>query len=190
MEGSITEICQRIDESLFLIPLFLNKLKHVKALVDLGCECFSAINKRVAKQVGSLFINIPPRLLRQAAGLLHNTRISQLVVVNYDVDGWATRMVAYVVLGLTHNIIMGKLWMSREGVVLDPQKGILTIQRANNMIVKECNSRISMPSTSVILATAINALVQRERRKPGLGGTIFPTSIYKMTQVINEMRGT
>jgi transposase InsO family protein len=179
-----------MDEPLFLIPLFLNKLEHVKALVDLGCECFSAINEKVAKRVGSSFIDIPPRALQQAAGPLHNTRITQMVVVNYDVDGWAARMVAYVVLGLAHDIILGKLWMSREGAILDPQKGILTIRKAGNMVVKECRTRISLLGTSVIMATAINALVQRERRKPGSGGAIFPTSIREMTQVLNEMRET
>jgi hypothetical protein len=86
MNKATTEISQRIDEPLFLIPLFLNKLKHVKALVNLKCKCFSAINEKVAKQVKSLFINIPPRALQQAARLLHNTRITQIVVVNYDVD--------------------------------------------------------------------------------------------------------
>jgi hypothetical protein len=40
------------------------------------------------------------------------------------------------------------------------------------------------------MATAINALVQRERQKPGLGGAIFPTSIREITQVLNEMQET
>jgi hypothetical protein len=111
-------------------------------------------------------------------------------VVNYDVDGWAARMVAYVVPGLAHDIILGKPWMSREGAILDPQKEILTIRKASNIVVKECRTRISLLRTSVIIATAINALVQRERQKPGSGGAIFPTSIREMTQVLNKMQET
>ena len=64
----------------------LNKLEHVKALVNLKYKYFSVINKKVIKQVKLLFINIPPCALQQAVGLLHNIRITQIVVVNYDVD--------------------------------------------------------------------------------------------------------
>jgi hypothetical protein len=67
--------------------------------------------------------------------------------------------VAYVVLGLAYDIILRKPWMSREGAILDPQKGILTIRKASNIVVKECRTRISLLRTSVIIATAINALV-------------------------------
>jgi hypothetical protein len=49
--------------------------------------------------------------------------------------------------------------MSREGAILDLQKGILTIRKASNIVVKECRTRISLLRTSVIIATAINALV-------------------------------
>jgi hypothetical protein len=95
-----------MDGTPFHVPLMIEGHTFTKAMVDSGCECFSAIDKQVARRSRGQFINIPPQILRQAAGSIGNTEISQLVVLKYDLDGWVSHLVAYVVPDLSHEVIL------------------------------------------------------------------------------------
>ena len=175
-----------MDEGPFLVSLFLGGAERVRALVDSGCECFCAIDEAVARRVSTQFLELTPRSLRQAAGPLQDSVISRLAVVECDIDGWPTRLVAYVVPNLHHDIILGKPWMRREGVVLDVPRGLLTIGRAGGMVVYECDRALERPEIATISVEEAAEVAGHRARISGHGGAVLVTSIHALTHALRQ----
>lgn len=125
----------------FLVPIFLNGTTPVIALVDSGCDCFCVVRESVARKARLGTVKIQPRGLKEATGVRPGARITELATFGYDIDGWMARAAAYVVPHLDHELILGRPWMDQEGVVLDTQRGVLTIRKAGGLIVQECEQR-------------------------------------------------
>jgi predicted aspartyl protease len=184
-EGKVRDI-SGIDGSPFLIPLFLNKVQYVDALVDSGCTCFCAISPTLARRVKAEILHIPPRKLRQAVGTRKEVHISQIALFQYDLDGWESRGAAYVVPGLDHDVILGRPWMDQEKVLIDSGRGQLTIGRARGMIVQELSRRHKDPAMTGISAAVALAMIRRGDRIPRQKGVVITTSIHALTRVIQD----
>ena len=61
-----------------VISVFLGDLRHINVLVDTGCQCFGAVTEEVAEEFAESILEIPPRSLRQAAGVAAGVSIHQI----------------------------------------------------------------------------------------------------------------
>jgi hypothetical protein len=197
------DLTSRLNGSPFLVPIFLHNTNFVEALIDSGCDCYSAIDKALVDRLGLETIAIPQRHLRQASGLNPTTVISHMVLFDYDLDGWRSRAVAYVVENLDRDVILGRPWMDREGVLIDTERGELTIRRAQGIIVKEMSRRVAVPlqrlkdirtlqktakPEDVVVLTTISALsnilgdaIQNEERQ-----TALPAELQDFQDLFSE----
>ena len=121
-----------------VISVFVGDLRHVDVLLDTGCECFAAVSEAAAKEFGESIMDIPPRRLDQAVSEASDA-ITQVVTMWFDIAGWRSRLYAYVVPGLSREIIVGSPWCAWAGAVPDIERGEVLIRRAYNMVVPDIN---------------------------------------------------
>ena len=124
-EGDSGDLVEFLDGNPFQIPILLEGHIFKEALVDSGCECFSAISESVARELGCQMIQIPTRQLRQAAMVQERTEINSVACFKYDIEGFQHQAVAYVIPGLTQDIILGRPWMKHVGAVMNWLRVIL-----------------------------------------------------------------
>jgi len=169
-----------MNASPFLIPLLVEDSVFVKALVDSGCDCFSAISGNLVSRLRMDTIEIPPRPLAQATGIVQNTIVREMVSFKYDIDGWRSQATAYVIPDLEWDVVLGLPWMMRVGGVLDPERGTLRMRRAGNLTVKECALRERIEK-EIGLKHAED--LNPEDRKYHAG---FATSLFAINAVLSE----
>jgi transposase InsO family protein/predicted aspartyl protease len=161
------------------VPVFLDNVTFVQALVDSGCDCYSAIDEALVDRMGLPTIPIPERQLRQATGHGPTALLTHMTIFNYDLDGWKSRAVAYVVPNLHRDLILGSPWLRREEVVVNAKEGYLTIGRAGGLAIKEISKRKKVPLRYVKTGGTI---------QKGRGGDYIAllTTIQAMTTVLQD----
>ena len=82
--------------------------------------------------------------------------IRQIAFFIVDIDGMEEKIVAYVIPGQIDNIILGKGWMERHDVSIQPTKRQICIQKPFKIIVK--SRAITSESIEEICAKTIQAL--------------------------------
>lgn len=179
-----------LNDPPFFIPLLLGGVENVQAMVDSGCQCFSAVEEKLARRIGRNFIDIPPRPLQHAQGIAKGTRISQLVALDYDLDGWRSQLLAYVVPCLSHQLILGRPWLCREGVVMDIPRGELIIRKAGNMVVQESGRRPHPTRISIVSGSVMAGLLNQEPRQEDTQVQIFATNILDISRATYDLRPT
>jgi len=180
----VTDIRSAMDGPPFQVPVLLNDAGFVDALIDSGCQCFSAVRSDVAERLGGEFMDIPPRSLQGAEGQPGLGVISRLWVVPYDIDGWRSQLVAYVVPRLAHDLILGDPWLRREGVVIDSERRRLTIRAAGGLVVKELQERVSLPTEQRVTAAEYDEVVRSEKNNNEAEIRICFISLQEITQAL------
>lgn len=182
--GVLEDFQREMDEPPFTVSLLVNSTRWATALVDSGCECFCAVSESFAQDVGGRSITIPPRRLGQAVGTSRDTVISRLLSFQYDLDGWSSHAVAYVVDGLARDVILGKPWMRQEGVVLDVERGVLTVRRAGGMVVRDASRHSSPTIVSMLSAEDFGATIRRANATGANTDRFYATSIRELTSIL------
>ena len=121
-----------------VLSVLLGDLRHVDVLVDTGCECFAAVSEPIAQELADSIIDIPPRRLDQAVSEAQSA-ITQLATIQLDIGGWRSKLFAYIVPGLSRDVIVGSPWCAWAGAVPDIERGQVLIRRAHNMVVPDVN---------------------------------------------------
>ena len=93
----------------------------------------------MAEEFAESILEIPPRSLGQAAGIAAGVSIHQIATFWCDIGGWRERLHAYVVPGLTADVMLGSPWARWAGAVVDMGKGEITIGKAHGMVVTDLN---------------------------------------------------
>ena len=172
-----------LDGKPFQIPILLEGHIFKEALIDSGCECFSAISESVAKELGCQLIQIPTRKLRQAAMVRVQTEINLVACFKYDIEGFQNQAVAYVIPGLTQDMILGRPWMEHVGATLDPQQREVVLREAGGLVVKECAAQAPRGTMDVVTEFALAKLLTREG-DPEMD-TLVTTSLWEITRILN-----
>jgi hypothetical protein len=177
-----------MDGPPFLVPVLLNDAGFVDGLVDSGCLCFSAVREDVAERLRGEFIPIPSRGLQSAMGQPGRGIINRLWIARYDIDGWTSHLVAYVVPGLAHELILGRPWMTREDAVLDSLRQQLIIGSAGGLAVKELSARATTSDdTQVTAVTYKEALRDYNGLLPD-HTSMYLVSLYDIAQAVSATR--
>ena len=104
LEGSL-------DTDGMYIDILINSITSIRALCDSGRQCFATVSEQFVKERGLDTLSIQPRPLEPVTTTKNQPMIQQIAVFIADIDGMEEKIVAYVISGQIHNIILGKGWM-------------------------------------------------------------------------------
>lgn len=187
------DLLSRLNEPPMLVSVVINRAFSLRAQVDSGCGCYSAISERMAQRVG--LTQIPLNQAVDLSTVLDERRaghITRFVQYELDVDGFRQEAVAYVIPGMAMDVILGLPWMRKENVSLDAGRGRLVIGNANNMEVRECPPSTKWGRTNQICGVGVNALMTRARNDPTAQISFATTSLHEISKALEEEqeRGT
>lgn len=181
-----------MDTLPLLVPALINSLKFVDAQVDTGCDCYAAVSEKFAQRMGLEQVPLGKRrrirtavetkrrgVVRQES---HST-ISHLVQFTLDMDGWESQVAAYVVPGLTRDVILGMPWMIRYDVCVRPARRELTIGATSGLVIKGSNNRATKNPTIAVLGSVFAGLVRQAQRKQE-ECRLIATSLREVTSVL------
>ncbi len=176
-----------MDTPPFFVDLLCNGTSFTNALVDSGCCCHAIVSESYATSLRTPRINIKPRILREAA--TKQRTIRHLTYLTVDVGGYAHRIWAYVVPQLNQQVILGKGWMQKNGVVHDAAAHRLAIGKADGMTIWEYGYEPSNERTrSIAEAKQVSAYVMdamsRRRRRRTPGTSVFSVTIHDINKAL------
>lgn len=175
------------------IPLILNGVEYVSAMVDSGCECFGVISEALTSRLGLETLRVPTRRLDRA-GVIVGKPIERIAFFKYDIDGYKAQGAAYVVPDWNKTLYLGRPWLDKEGVLVDAAKGQIVIRRAGGLVVpEEARRQYGAPMLELKGHTAIAALqtlgnVEAERDHVYLTSLAALDTILQDTLPINIAR--
>ena len=109
------------------IDILINSITSTRALCDSGYQCFGTVSEQFVKERGLNASSIQSRPLEQVTTTKNQPMIQQIVVFIVDIDGMKEKIVAYIIPGQIHNIILQKGWMEQHDVSIRPAKGQVCI---------------------------------------------------------------
>jgi transposase InsO family protein len=169
--------------------VFVNHTAIINAQVDSGCDCYGAISERAAARLELPTTRLSsPRRLSTAVGTRENTRITHFVRCALDIDGWSAPAALYVIPGLPQDVLLGRPWMKRHGVVLDPQRAELRIRNANNMKVREQQMRSPMELVRAVRGSTYARYARDKQRHPSSQYQFIGTSIHEISLTLEDQR--
>ena len=145
-----------LDTNGMYIDILINSITSTCALCDSRCQCFATVSEQFVKERGLDASSIQPRPLEQVTTTKNRSMIWQIVVFIADIDGMEEKIFAYLILGQIDNIILGKVWMERHDVSIQPAKEQVCIRKTFKIIVK--SRAITSESIEEIRAKTIQAL--------------------------------
>lgn len=153
------------------------------ALVDSGCDCYSAVNEPLARSLKLPRIPITPRTLKEAVS--EQGVIKEMTYLEVDLDGYKHRIWAYIIPKLSHPIILGKPWMEREEVTYVAHKHLLSIGRAGDHHVWEKHhAPATKTNISRVSINAIKAEARRGRRSETATTQLFAVTLADINRAL------
>lgn len=120
-----------MNGSSFIIDTLINGSYSVPTLIDNGCECLAAVSNSLVRQANLPRTKITPRKLTEATqNRHHEDLITEMVKMELNRDGYQRTLFAYVISGLSHDLILGKPWMEREDVIYNAKNHFMDIREA------------------------------------------------------------
>ncbi|RCI10688.1 hypothetical protein L249_5387 [Ophiocordyceps polyrhachis-furcata BCC 54312] len=183
------EIERRMDAAPLLFPVLVNSTSFVNAQADSGCDCYAAVSESLAQRCQLERVRLPrPREVRTAVTTSHYRRrrfektslIREIVRFIADIDGWLTPVVAYLIPGLTQDLILGTPWFARHDVSIRARRRELIVHSANDLVVQGSVARQVSHPTVAVMGSAFAGLVRREARRP-TGCKFVATSLREIS---------
>lgn len=193
MKKEFTEIEANMEGQPFLLPVLCNKTVFCNAQVDSGCDSFAAVSEKFAQRLRLERVQLPhPRRVctavekQQGAAYRRETQIRHLVHFRADVDGWEFPVVAYVIPGLTRDIILGTPWLSKHDIVLHANEKRLIVRSRRHLIVQAMDKRTTNNPTAGILGSVYAGFLKRASRDSS-GFRFLATSLREInTSLAND----
>lgn len=182
-----------MDRHPFLVPVLLNSINFLDVQIDSGCDCYGAINDRVAQRLGLELIPLKSRRAvrtavevrrRGATRIIKRETISHMVQVTLDFDGWSSPAAFYVIPGLTRDAILGLPWMEHRKVILEAEKRRIVIGAAGGIIMKESSTRPRKQDIAGVIGSVFAAIVRRKRDKRHFKTQLIATSLREITSIL------
>jgi len=95
---------------------------RTSALIDEGCQCYAAINAKLAKGLGLSFVSRETREVKGASSAMQNANIVGVVAFRMEIYGFPQMVYAYVVPGLQFPLVLGNPWKAHNKVRTAPEK--------------------------------------------------------------------
>ena len=95
---------------------------RTSALIDEGCQCYAAINAKLAKGLGLSYVSREIREVKGASSAMQNANIVGVVAFRMEIDGFQQTVYAYVVPGLQFPLVLGNPWKAHNKVRTAPER--------------------------------------------------------------------
>lgn len=185
-----------MDGPPFLIPVFLNSSGFVTAQVDSGCETYGAISERLCQKFGIEQIKLAKsRALNTITGIQRDRKITHIVNLTIDIDGWESQATCYVIPGQGQDLLLGLPWMRHREIILDPAAGLMYVGTQGMMAVRELSRRSKETGLTQIMGSVYAGMLRRAQRQrytqPSQKQDCFlATSIKEMSTILDTTRPT
>ena len=116
-----------MDETFFILSILINQIKFVNVLCDTGCLFYGIVDWKFVTKCGLKRMKIIFRNMQGYDGLTNgvcNERIS----IRFDINGYIEHSFCYVAFKLKCDLILGKLWIKKNGVQYHPEPERLWIR--------------------------------------------------------------
>ena len=145
------------------VEVLVNNTHFQTAFCDSGALLFAAVSEQLVDRLSLKRIPITRRKLSQFAKTEDTVWLDSLASFQLDIDGTTSDVVAYVVPNHHFGITLGKGWMEKHDVVLEPARNQITIRKPN-LVVISTKTRAADPTFTGISANSIRAITYRARR--------------------------
>jgi transposase InsO family protein len=174
---------RKMDRKGMYVNAWIDRVHEIQAFVDSGCLCFATVSDRFAQKAKLQRIAIKRRPLHQVVDEQEPIYIDTVVHFKLDIDGHEEFMFAYEIPGQEDDVMLGKGWMERHDVMIEPKWNKLTVRAWNAEV--HCKKIVMNPNIKRISAAALTAHVQRSRRerKPL---QIFSVSIRDIQKALQQ----
>jgi predicted aspartyl protease len=161
-----------MDGSPTVIKACINGIHLTQALVDLGCDCYAAIDEELFQKLNLPLIEIGDRRLKGASGAMGNSLISGVTYAMLEIHGYTQLVYFYVVPMLDSPIILGKPWMKHNDITVSPRKERLTHGRGGFTMYTYGNEKETplikeLREATQVAGSTFGALYTRIRRIQG-----------------------
>lgn len=181
-----------MDTAPFLIPVLVNSTQFTDAQADSGCHCYAAVSEPFMQRCRLARVPLPER--REVRTAVTTSRrggrkFEKTSLITYtaksvaDIDGWESPVVAYVIPGLTRDLILGAPWMARHDVTLRAKQRELVVHSAGDLVIQATEARRVPHPTAAVMGSTFAALIRRET-KARTGCQLVATSLYDITSVL------
>jgi hypothetical protein len=129
-----------LNQELFVIPAFVNKIDSVRTLLDGGSSAYALISRKAASRCKLPRIQLPEPIGVAAFDKKNEGLITEVAVMDtLDIGGSCQKQktaYAYIVPRIEgeHEMILGRPWFYYENAVIDPERDELHIQRTNTKV--------------------------------------------------------
>ena len=135
-----------MDGDLIIIKILINGVLFKPVLINIGCECYSIMNKDFITELRLPCVKIPPKSI--IIFIKENTKepwveITEITKFFINIEGYWRNIFAYVVPALLNLVIMGLLWIKKDDVIIRPV--------TNTLIINFYGLIISIKITPVLL---------------------------------------
>ena len=126
MDGALTknwdEVRTVMNGNLIYTDVTLQNNVGTSALIDEGCQCYAAINAKLAKGLGLSYVSHETREVKGATSALESANIVGVVAFRMEINGFTQNVYAYVVPGLAFPLVLGNPWKAHNKVRTAPEK--------------------------------------------------------------------
>ena len=184
MEQEWQEYEPKMDGNSITVEVLINGVSFKPALIDIGCEYYSIVDKDLVIELRLPRVKIPPKPI--TGFIKENTKepwvkITEIVKFSIDIQGYRRNIFAYMVPVLLNPVIMGLLWIREDDVIIRPA--------TDTLIINSYGLTILIKITPVLLeikelmVTPFITLVKRarKRQKPL---TVFKVLLKDITKVL------
>lgn len=126
-----------MDTTPFIIDVLMNSAFYVDALFDSGCLCLSAFSSQFVHNRKLPRIPIEARPLRLADKDEREKMITHITYADIDINGRCQRIFGYIIKDLSYDLILGKPWMEKNGVVYRSAKRTIEFEDGCGGVVHE-----------------------------------------------------
>lgn len=184
-----------MNGSSFIIDILINGSYSVPILIDNGCKCLAADSNSLVCRANLPRIKINTQKLTEAAKNQHHKEyITEMVKMDLDVDRYERMLYAYVIPGLSHELILGRPWMEREDIIYNANDHFMDIGEAvvNNQPLrvlekgqqKTTNASLLTANIKSLLAGVFLATVRKARKASASETQLFSITLADIQKAL------
>ena len=177
-----------MTSSAFTVSTLVNKEAFAYTLIDTGCLCYGVINEKFVRKHSLQRVPITGRDLLGIGG--ERTYVREVAEAQIDIDGHTETAYFYILpASLGYDLILGKPWMNKNDVRLEPRRNRLYVKSSG---IRVRNSRTtSLPPLDIarISAVAFSSIYAR-KKKIKQGTEVFTVSLTDIQKALKPKKRT
>ena len=184
IEQEWQEYEQKMDSNLITVEVLINGVSFKPALINIGYECYSIVDKDLITELRLLRVKIPPKLI---TGFIKENikepwvEITEIAKFFIDIQGYRRNIFAYVVPALLNLIIIGLPWIKEDDIIIRPIIDILIINSYGLMILTKITPVLSKIKE---LTAAPFIILVKGARKCQKSLTVFKVLLKNITKIL------